>query len=129
MEEAASVQQNHRPNNSVPPSPPSPDNGNNDKPRTGRRKSSLLLPTADPNLFLFGRRDSMQNLFAAPLSLIMEQQDPPREVINCQQCKGSIENMIMIDCDVCHSWFHIKCIGLDPERIPIIWACMKCANH
>lgn len=91
-----------------------------------RRDSALLLPTADPNLFLYGHRDSMQNLFAAPLPFIMQQQEQTETELHCAKCARGIENLIMIDCDRCHTWFHIRCIGLDPERIPVHWTCSNC---
>lgn len=91
-----------------------------------RRDSALLLPTADPNLFLYGHRDSMQNLFAAPLPFIMQQQEQTETDLRCAKCAHGINNLIMIDCDRCHTWFHIRCIGLDPERIPVHWTCANC---
>lgn len=109
-----------------------PEQGNIVRGRQGRRDSALLLPTADPNLFLYGHRDSMNNLFAAPLPYIMEQQkrpedsEPANATITCKNCSSGIDNLIMIDCDQCHAWFHIKCIGLDSERIPIRWVCEDC---
>ncbi len=96
-------------------------------PTKKRRDSALLLPTADPNLFLYGHRDSMQNLFAAPLPFIMQQQDQKEADLKCAKCHCGINNLIMIDCDRCHIWYHIRCIGLDPERIPVHWTCSSCA--
>lgn len=95
-------------------------------PKRDRRDSALLLPTADPNLYLYGHRDSMQNLFAAPLPFIMQQQDQNEADLTCAKCARGINNLIMIDCDKCHTWYHIRCIGLDPERIPVHWTCQNC---
>lgn len=98
-------------------------------PNSLRRDSSLLLPTADPNLYLFGHRDSMQNLFAAPLPFIMEQQKDRNAEIQCGKCRAGINSLIMIDCDICHTWYHIRCINLDPEKIPVHWTCSNCPRH
>lgn len=91
-----------------------------------RRDSALLLPTADPNLYLYGHRGSLNNLFAAPLNYILEQQEQPNDPISCHKCKHGIDNLIMIDCDNCHNWYHIRCIGMESENIPIKWICSEC---
>lgn len=97
---------------------------------SSEQRSSLLLPTADPGLFLYGQRDNMSNMFAAPLAYILRQQNRPEDhVLSCGKCSEGIIGQIMIDCDACHDWFHIKCTGLDPERIPIHWTCSPNCSH
>lgn len=91
-----------------------------------RRDSALLLPTADPNLFYYGHRGSMNNMYPVPLPFIEREQDD--KDISCAKCLRGIDNLIMIDCDKCHTWFHIRCIGLSPERIPIDWSCANCPH-
>lgn len=98
-------------------------------PRTGsirRRDSAMLLPTSDPNTFLFGKRDSLQNFFAGSLPTIFD--DAPRAEFHCTKCHRGVENLIMIDCDHCHSWYHIRCVGIDPNHIPLQWRCNECIN-
>lgn len=99
-------------------------------PRTGsirRRDSAMLLPTNDPNTFLFGKRDSLQNFFAGSLPTIFD--DTPRAEFHCTKCHRGVENLIMIDCDHCHSWYHIRCVGIDPNHIPLQWRCNECINR
>lgn len=98
-------------------------------PRTGsirRRDSAMLLPTNDPNTFLFGKRDSLQNFFAGPLPTIFD--DTPRAEFHCTKCHRGVENLIMIDCDHCHSWYHIRCVDIDPNHIPLQWRCKECIH-
>ena len=98
-------------------------------PRKGsisRRDSAMLLPTNDPNTFLFGKRDSIQNFFSGPLPEMFE--DGPRSQIHCTKCARGVDNLIMIDCDKCHSWYHIGCVGIDANQIPLAWCCPECGG-
>lgn len=92
-----------------------------------RRDSSLLLPTNDPNTFLFGKRDSMQNLFSGSIPFIFE--DAHASEVNCRVCLRGVENLIMIDCDSCHNWFHIRCVGIESNVIPLQWKCSSCLDE
>ena len=92
-----------------------------------RRDSAMLLPTNDPNTFLFGKRDSLQNFFAGSLPTIFD--DMPRTEFHCTKCQRGVENLIMIDCDNCHDWYHIRCVGIDGNHIPLQWRCNECANR
>ncbi len=89
-----------------------------------RRDSAMLLPTNDPNTFLFGKRDSMQNFFAGSLPGMFE--DAPAAIVSCSKCHRGVDNLIMIDCDQCHSWYHIRCVSIDPTCIPLQWSCPEC---
>jgi len=94
--------------------------------RTGsikRRDSAMLLPTNDPNTFLFGKRDSLQNFFAGPLPSFDE---ATKNDFSCTKCRRGVENLIMIVCDSCHSWYHIRCVDIDPNHIPLQWQCNEC---
>lgn len=88
-----------------------------------RRKSSLIFPTGDQNL-LFGQRDSLQALFAGIMPSLLE--DTSQFDIKCQKCAGGINNLIMIDCDRCHGWYHIRCVGINTSTIPSSWICSEC---
>lgn len=87
------------------------------------RKSSLIFPTGDSNL-LFGQRDSLQQLFAGIMPSLLE--DTNQFDIKCVKCAGGINNLIMIDCDKCHEWYHIRCVGINTSAIPSNWLCPEC---
>jgi len=88
-----------------------------------QRKSSLIFPTGDSNL-LFGQRDSLQQLFAGVMPSLLE--DTNQFDIRCVKCAGGINNLIMIDCDKCHEWYHIRCVGINTSTIPSNWLCQEC---
>lgn len=90
---------------------------------TRQRKSSLIFPTGDSNL-LFGQRDSLQQLFAGIMPSLLE--DTNQFDIKCVKCAGGINNLIMIDCDKCHEWYHIRCVGINTSAIPSNWLCPEC---
>lgn len=92
-----------------------------------RRDSSLLLPTNDPNTFLFGRRDSLQNFFASTMPTILD--EGPKTEFRCGKCQRGVENLVMIDCDRCHTWYHIQCVGIDSNHIPLQWRCSECVGE
>ncbi len=91
-----------------------------------RRQSSLILPTSDPKTLLYSRRDSIQNFFS-PMPFIFD--DLSKLEINCKQCLGSMNNYVMVDCDECHAWFHIDCVGITTEAIPLRWKCEGCGGE
>lgn len=91
-----------------------------------RRDSALLLPTKDPNTFVFGKRDSIQNFFSGTLPTMF--QDATSRDIFCSKCRRGVENLVMIDCDRCHSWYHVRCVGIDPVFIPLQWSCAECGH-
>ena len=33
-----------------------------------------------------------------------------------------------IGCEQCNSWFHCQCVGIQPESIPDVFVCNKCAK-
>lgn len=35
----------------------------------------------------------------------------------------------MIECDICHEWFHYKCVGIDEKSEPDNWKCKKCEKE
>lgn len=88
-----------------------------------QRKSSLIFPTGDSNV-LFGQRDSLQQLFAGIMPSLLE--DSNQFDIKCIKCAGGINNLIMIDCDRCHEWYHIRCVGINTTAIPSSWLCAEC---
>lgn len=90
-----------------------------------QRKSSLIFPTGDSNL-LFGQRDSLQQLFAGIMPSLLE--DTNQFDIRCVKCAGGINNLIMIDCDKCHEWYHIRCVGINTSAIPSNWLCPECRS-
>ena len=48
----------------------------------------------------------------------------------CESCTvnpKSKKKLSMIQCNVCMSWFHDQCVGLDKNSEPVgIWLCMTC---
>lgn len=135
----------HQPQMLQPPQPPSPEKRKRTKspladmmlsptasfdelehPSGSRqRKSSLIFPTGDSNL-LFGQRDSLQQLFAGIMPSLLE--DTNQFDIRCVKCAGGINNLIMIDCDKCHEWYHIRCVGINTSAIPSNWLCPECRS-
>jgi hypothetical protein len=101
-----------------------PDQYYNQTAGQARRDSAMLLPTKDPNTFLFGKRDSVQNLFTGSMPSIF--QENSMESIQCSHCCRGVDNLIMIDCDNCHQWYHIKCVRIESHSIPLKWKCLKC---
>lgn len=33
----------------------------------------------------------------------------------------------MVDCDICHQWFHCSCVHIDPAVPPKYWECPECS--
>lgn len=92
-----------------------------------RRESSLLLPTSDPKTYLFGKRDSMQTLFSGSLPMFFDDGDESLSSGGkCQKCGSGVDNLVMVDCGTCLGWFHIRCVGIDAQQIPIFWDCAEC---
>lgn len=94
--------------------------------RRVRRDSSMLLPTSDPKTFLFGKRDSIHNLFSGSISTMF--QDSSQQSITCASCRRGVDNLVMIDCDRCHNWHHTNCIGIEAGTIPLQWLCDNCTS-
>lgn len=94
-----------------------------------RRESSILLPTNDPAKFVFGKRDSQQNSLSALFPLAFDDINTGTTgAIKCGKCTRGVDNLIMIDCDRCQSWYHIRCVGIDPTQIPFQWTCSECGG-
>lgn len=91
-----------------------------------RKDSGLLLPTDTPDTFYYGHRDSLQSLMPVPLPLILDQRS--QAYVSCLKCNQGVGGLVMIDCDSCRKWYHIRCVGIDPSRIPIRWLCPECPN-
>jgi len=89
-----------------------------------RRDSGLLLPTEVPDTFYYGHRDSMQTLMPVPLPMILDQKSA--SYVSCIKCGHGVNGLVMIDCDVCRKWYHIRCVGIDTSSIPIKWICPEC---
>lgn len=91
-----------------------------------RKDSGLLLPTDVPDTFYYGHRDSMQTLMPVPLPMILDQRSSA--YISCLKCNRGVSGLVMIDCDACRKWFHIRCVGIDATSIPVKWACPECIH-
>ena len=89
-----------------------------------RKDSGLLLPTEDPHTFYFGHRDSMQTLMALPMPMIVDVNS--QSYVQCLKCHRGVEGLVMIDCDRCRKWYHIRCVGIDSTSIPVNWTCPEC---
>lgn len=88
-----------------------------------RRISSLLMPM-EYDTVMIQKRDSLSALFSGLLpdfvdSSVINNGDG----IKCHRCQKGMNNMIMIDCDKCHKWYHIKCARIDSDAIPTSWNC------
>ena len=93
----------------------------------GRRQSSLLLPVDDRSgsAYFFSKRDSLNSFINEIVPNIVTGEALSNE-ITCRKCSFGMNNQIMIDCDGCGKWFHIRCIGVDSNCIPAVWSCPTC---
>ncbi|KAG8789616.1 hypothetical protein FRC20_009377 [Serendipita sp. 405] len=41
-------------------------------------------------------------------------------------CKGVDDGRPMVQCDKCHTWHHVDCVGKTEEELPDKWFCWKC---
>lgn len=88
-----------------------------------RRVSSLLMPIEDETVMI-QKRDSLSALFSGLLpDFIDSSVINSGEDIKCHKCQKGMCNMIMIDCDRCHKWYHIRCASIDSDAIPTSWTC------
>ncbi len=88
-----------------------------------RRGSSIIFPVEDETVIIH-KRDSYSALFSGLLpDLIDTSSLNNSEGIHCNKCHKGMCNMIMIDCDRCHKWYHIKCAKIDSDAIPTHWKC------
>ncbi len=89
-----------------------------------RKDSGLLLPTDNPETFYFGHRDSMQTLLAVPLPMILDEKS--ESYVKCIKCHRGVDGLVMIDCDQCRKWYHIRCVNINATSIPVRWSCPEC---
>ena len=89
---------------------------------SNRRHSSLLFSSG--NGVFWNKRDSshstpgLGSMFPVEESLHMD--------IRCGKCQRGIDNLIMIDCEKCKTWYHLRCVNVAPEAIPLTWKCAEC---
>ena len=91
---------------------------------SNRRGSSLLMPVEGETV-MFQKRDSLSALFSGLLPDFIDSSALNGNEINCHKCQRGMCNMIMIDCDRCHKWYHIKCAHIDSDSIPTNWNCCQ----
>lgn len=95
------------------------------------RKSSLIYADSTTGQLLLGPRSSISQLFSGILPSLVIPDSPSdqtlmQEKVRCGKCTGSINGQIMIDCDRCGTWYHIRCVGIDAKAIPTHWSCGEC---
>jgi hypothetical protein len=87
-----------------------------------RRDSSLLFTSSSGEVF-WNKRDhtsgSIGTMF--PLEQTMHAE------IRCGKCQRGLDNLIMIDCEKCKTWYHLRCVNIPPESIPLVWKCLECS--
>jgi hypothetical protein len=46
----------------------------------------------------------------------------------CRKPYNPAQDLDMIECDVCHEWFHYKCMGLTSQQVQTlpVWECVNC---
>lgn len=44
---------------------------------------------------------------------------------NCIECV-QLDNVNMVQCDLCDSWAHFECVGVGPEIEDKDWSCRLC---
>jgi hypothetical protein len=88
-----------------------------------RRGSSLLMPLEDETVMI-QKRESLSALFSGLLPEFIDSSViNSGDEIKCHKCQKGMCSMIMIDCDRCHKWYHIKCAEIDSDAIPTNWTC------
>lgn len=88
-----------------------------------RRGSSLLMPLESETVMI-QKRDSLSALFSGLLPEFIDSSViNSGDEIKCHKCHKGMCSMIMIDCDRCHKWYHIKCAEIDSDAIPTNWTC------
>lgn len=95
----------------------------------GRRESSILFPTNDPLKSILGKRNSSQHSFSEFFPKDFgELKTLGSKEICCPKCSRGIDNLIMIDCDICQAWYHTRCVGIESTQIPFQWTCPECGG-
>lgn len=65
-----------------------------------------------------------------PLKQLPETLSPgefePKEEVNRCFCGRDNLDLFMVDCDLCHSWYHGSCIGITKDTVPVSWFCDDC---
>lgn len=89
-----------------------------------RRASSLLMPI-EGDTIMVQKRDSLSALFSGLLPDFIDSSCLSEVEIKCIKCQRGMCNSIMIDCDRCHKWYHIKCVHIDSDAIPANWNCCE----
>lgn len=86
-----------------------------------RRKSSLLFSSGS-GVFWNHRASS----FTPELGSMFPIEESLHLDIRCEKCQRGIDNLIMIDCEKCKLWYHLRCVNISPEAIPLTWTCPEC---
>jgi hypothetical protein len=89
-----------------------------------RRNSSLLF-SAGTGVFWTKRDDSTTDLMSAGTSLFPIEEEMHLD-IRCGKCRRGLDNFVMIDCLRCKQWYHIRCVGIHPNNVPLTWTCPEC---
>ncbi|KIW04833.1 hypothetical protein, variant [Verruconis gallopava] len=50
------------------------------------------------------------------------------ESTRCVCSATEIEGQLMIQCESCNKWLHVRCVGLDPHRLPPVYVCVYCTG-
>jgi hypothetical protein len=57
-----------------------------------------------------------------PLSTGEEEEEETEARVQAEQAAQATEEKFMLDCDVCHKWFHGECVGIkNVEETPEKW--------
>jgi hypothetical protein len=86
-----------------------------------RRDSSLLFTSSSGEVF-WNKRDSN----SGSVGIIYPLEHTMHSDIRCGKCQRGLDNLIMIDCEKCKTWYHLRCVKIPPESIPLVWKCLEC---
>jgi hypothetical protein len=86
-----------------------------------RRDSSLLFTSSSGEVF-WNKRDSN----SGSVGIMYPLEHNMHSDIRCGKCQRGLDNLIMIDCEKCKTWYHLRCVKIPPESIPLVWKCLEC---
>ena len=87
-----------------------------------RRDSSLLFTSSSGEVF-WNKRDST----SGSMGIMFPLEQTMHSDIRCGKCQRGVDNLIMIDCEKCKTWYHLRCVKIPPESVPLVWKCLECS--
>uniref|UniRef100_A0A6G1SPH9 Transcription initiation factor TFIID subunit 3 n=1 Tax=Aceria tosichella TaxID=561515 RepID=A0A6G1SPH9_9ACAR len=123
------------PNTPSPLSPPPPPIQSTSTSKTkikiepAKRPSETHLPEAPPTKQT--RKDKKKKRSSNQFAIVTETVTPAAEEKEwlCPTCQGPDNGDLMIGCDTCDLWYHLRCTNLKrPPKEEEKWSCIKCTE-